>query len=177
MATRHPRRAIPRVWLMTDERAGEALWAALERLPRGAGVVFRHHASGDRARRALLGRVMQVARRRRLTVIRTGRVAVRGEAGTHGSTPRHRGLLHARSAHHRTEAIAARRAGADLVFVSPLHPTRTHPGARPLGACRAASIISGLGIPAIALGGMTRRRFAGVRALGFHGWAAIDALH
>ena len=33
---------------MTDERMGETLWPALERLPAGSGVLFRHHASPDR---------------------------------------------------------------------------------------------------------------------------------
>ena len=32
------RQPLPRVWLMTDERQGDGLWGALERLPRGAGM-------------------------------------------------------------------------------------------------------------------------------------------
>ena len=44
-------RSLPSVFLMTDERMGDGLWAALERLPRGAGVVFRHY----RLSRRLIG--------------------------------------------------------------------------------------------------------------------------
>ena len=47
----HPKR-LPRLWMMTDERQGDALWSALERLPRGAGVVFRHYSLPAAARRA-----------------------------------------------------------------------------------------------------------------------------
>ena len=35
------RQTLPRLWLMTDERVGDALIPAVERLPRGAGTVFR----------------------------------------------------------------------------------------------------------------------------------------
>ena len=64
MQPRHP--PIPRIWLMTDPRMGEALWAALDRLPRGAGVVLRHYDVPDRA--ALIGRVAKVARKRGLVL-------------------------------------------------------------------------------------------------------------
>ena len=74
------------------------------------------------------------------------------------------------------EAVAGARAGARLLFVSPVHSTRSHPDARALGSARAAAIGRGLGPGLIALGGMTAKRFRAARTLGFHGWAAIDAL-
>ena len=37
-----------RGWLMTDERMGERLWEAIDRLPSGSGgIVFRHYQSGS----------------------------------------------------------------------------------------------------------------------------------
>lgn len=169
MPHRHPA-PIPRLWLMTDERMGDALWAALDRLPRGAGVVFRHHSLAPGARRRLLGQVIAVARRRRLLVLAAG---FDGPGGSHNRRPR-RGL-HSRSAHDRREAVAAVRAGAELVFVSPVFATRSHPGARALGRWRFAAVARGLGVPVIALGGMDARRGRRVAALGAYGWAAIDA--
>jgi len=61
-----------------------------------------------------------------------------------------------------------------LLSVSPIHATRSHPGQRPLGEAAAVEIAKAAGVPAIALGGMTERRFEGV-AGAFHGWAGIDA--
>lgn len=175
MPGRHPEIHIPRLWLMTDERLGESLWQAIDNLPRGAGIVFRHYATEPKERRALFRRVAKIARRRRLVLLRAGSDRLgRGEAGTHGS-PRRTYGIRSRSAHSRGEAIAAKRAGADLLFVSPVHATRSHPGARTLGPLRAATIARGLGIPAIALGGMNAMRFARLRDSGFYGWAAIDA--
>lgn len=175
MPGRYPAIQIPRLWLMTDERLGESLWQALDILPRGAGIVFRHYATERMARRVLFRRVAKIARRRGLVLLRAGSERLGpGEAGTHGSAWPTYGL-HSRSVHSRSEAVAAKHAGANLLFVSPVHATRSHPGARPLGPRRAATIARGLGIPAIALGGMNAARFARLRDSGFYGWAAIDA--
>ncbi|MCW3834909.1 thiamine phosphate synthase [Sphingomonas canadensis] len=172
MQRRHP--PLPRLWLMTDERMGERLWDVLERLPRGAGVIFRHYALPPAERRALFARVLRTARRRRLVLLRAGGMPMRGEMGTHGRRERSRGLR-SFPAHDRREAIAAVRAGADLLLVSPVYPTRSHPGARTLGRVGLGQVIRETGTPVIALGGMNAANARGLRALNIHGWAAIDA--
>ncbi|WP_341208023.1 thiamine phosphate synthase [uncultured Sphingomonas sp.] len=167
MPARHPVR-----WLMTDERQGERLWAALERLPRGAGVIFRHYRTPAGERRALFARVRGVARRRGLVLVVAGAAPLRGAAGVHAR--RGRGIV-TWPAHDRREALAGVRAGADVVLVSPVFATRSHPGAAALGLWRAAAIARGLPVTVIALGGMDERRFRRIAALGFDGYAAIDA--
>ncbi|WP_267435623.1 thiamine phosphate synthase [Sphingomonas sp. GM_Shp_1] len=160
----------PVTWLMTDERLGDGLWRALRALPPGSGVVFRHHATPPAERRAIHRRVWRIARARRLILL----VAGGGLAGD-GVHKWGRGSgLRSWPAHSQAEAMAGQRAGADLLFVSPLFPTRSHPGAPSLGAARAARIGRGLGLPRIALGGMTAERFRRLRGR-FDGWAAIDA--
>jgi len=164
MAVRHPStpsKPLPTLWLMTDERMGASLWTALARLPRGSGVVFRHFATEPVARAAIFAQVSRIARRRRLILVRAG---VK------------RQVVRLARAHSLREAIAARRGKADLILISPIYPTRTHPGARALGPLRAAAIARAAGIPAIALGGMTRARFKRMKSMGFVGWAAIDGL-
>lgn len=170
MRSRHP---LPRLWLMTDERMGEALWAALDRLPRGAGVVVRHHATEAAERAPIVARILAIARRRGLMVITAGQRA-RGTAGVHN--PR-RGTVHSglvtRSAHGLREAIAAGRAGAALIFLSPVFATRSHPGSATLGRVRFARTARQVAVPVVALGGMDAARF---RSLPYaYGWAAIDA--
>jgi thiamine-phosphate pyrophosphorylase len=156
---------------MTDERLGEGLWAALRRLPPGSGVVFRHYATPARERRILFRRVVRVARARGLVVVRAGARAVFGEEGVHGGV-RGSGLRTA-PAHDRREAVAAVRRGAEVLFVSPVFGTRSHPGGKTLGARAARRVSQGLPVVAIALGGMDARRFR--KLTGFDGWAAIDA--
>jgi thiamine-phosphate pyrophosphorylase len=174
---RHPKRPpIPTLWLMTDERMGDDLWSAIDALPRGAGIVFRHHATPQDKRRALFARVAALARRKRLLLVRAGRERLgRGEAGVHGRAPLRANGIRTWAAHTRAEAIAGKRAGASLLFISPVYPTRSHPEARATGPLPAAAIGRGLGLPVIALGGVDARRFTRLRGLGFNGWAAIDA--
>ena len=168
------RQPLPSVWLMTDERMGDRLWDALLRLPPGAGIVFRHHATERQARRTLFERVRKIARRRRLTLLLAGqpRDAIGWRAdGAHGNR-KVGGLLHSSSAHDYRELVRAVRSGADLVFLSPVFATRSHPGARTLGRIRFRSLGRNCPIPVIALGGMDSRRAKGLCA---YGWAAIDA--
>jgi len=166
------RRHLPRTWLMTDERMGEGLWSALRRLPAGSGIVFRHYATPYAERRRLFAEVARIARARRLVLVRAGPDRFAREDGVHGR--RGRGLRTA-SVHSRGEVVCAVRGGAQLLFVSPVFATRSHPDAAALGRTRFGLLIRGLGVPVIALGGMTARRFAGLRSLNVHGWAAIDA--
>ncbi len=170
MPHRQPR--LPTVWLMTDERLGDELWRAIARLPRGAGIVFRHYATPMPERRRLFARVVRVARGRGLVVIRAGARCGYGEAGTH-NVVRHSPGLRTAAAHSRAEAIAAVLTRADAVFVSPVYPTRSHVGAPSLGATSARRVVQGLPIYRIALGGMNAQRFRALKE--FDGWAAIDA--
>ncbi len=161
------RQTLPQLWLITDPRGGDPV-AALRRLPRGSGVVVRHFELEGGERAALLDRLRAEARRRGgLALLATppqadGRWMALGE-----------GLL-AIAAHDRRDLVAAWREAADLVFVSPVFATRSHPGARPLGPVRLGLMLDGR-LPAYALGGMNARRFKRLNGLGLHGWAAIDA--
>lgn len=174
-------RSLPSVFLMTDERMGDELWTALERLPRGAGVVFRHYRLAGLDRRVLFERVRRVARRRGLILLLAGseRLATAWRAdGVHGPSPRlhsARPLLRTAPAHDRREWLAACRSGCDLVFVSPIWATRTHPGSKTLGIARTGLLVGRDRGKAVALGGMTGPRARASRRLGITRWAAIDA--
>ncbi len=165
----------PLVWLMTDERMGNALWPALRALPPGAGVVFRHHATQPDARRALFLRVRRIAAARRLALVVAGPQRF-GRSPTHGQGPA--GSRPATwPAHDRREAAAGIVRGATTLFVSPVFATRSHPGAPGIGVMAARRIAAGRKVRIVALGGMDARRFRRIAHLGFDGWAAIDALH
>lgn len=175
----------PRLWLMTDKRMGDALWPALRGLPRGSGVVFRHYHMPERERRRLFEQVRSVARRRRLPLVLAGspkQAAGWRADGVHGPVRGNvaRPLIRTTPAHTMRQLYAADRAGADLVFISPVFRTRSHPGAPALGRVRLGmmigrhrSLVRAPGM--VALGGMNARRFRRIRALGLYGWAAIDA--
>jgi thiamine-phosphate pyrophosphorylase len=167
------RQPLPRLWLMTDERQGDALWTALERLPRGAGIVFRHHATPQCERRALFMKVSALCRRRHLLLLVAGPAWLGRADGRHRSGLRRFGGLRSAPAHDLGEIHAAERAGAAFIFLSPVFPTRSHPGARVLGLLRFGLLARQARVPVIALGGIDEKK---ARALpGAYGWAGIDA--
>lgn len=177
---------LPRLWLMTDERQGEALWPALARMPRGSGVIVRHYSLGAGPRRALFRRVAHVAARRGILVswagsiadavrLRAGGVHLRS-SGRAGRGHPHRQMVRSAAVHGIAEMRRAERSGADLLLVSPVFATASHRDARPIGIARFARMVREARRPVIALGGVTDQRFRRLRAAGAYGWAAIDGL-
>jgi thiamine-phosphate pyrophosphorylase len=164
-----PRHPLPRRWLMTDERQGEGVIAAIERLPPGAGIVFRHYSLPHDERRSLFDRVRQSAEERGLTLVVAGAPVGKG----HGAHNRACTGLRTASAHNLREIRRAERRGANLIFLSPVFATRSHAGARPLCPRRFAGLAGQTSLPVIALGGMDEARFRRLR--GAYGWAGIDA--
>jgi thiamine-phosphate pyrophosphorylase len=166
---------------MTDERLGgedrnDPLWRAIGRLPRGAGIVFRHYGWDARRRLALARRLVATARKRGLVLVTSGS-ALPGASGIHRSSHvgrrRLRAALVTAAAHGRAEIVRAFAQGADLVFLSPVFPTSSHPEAPSLGPVRFGLLARGHRGPVIALGGMDNRRARRMKALGAAGFAAV----
>lgn len=167
---------LPRVWLMTDERMGDGLLSALARLPAGGGIVFRHYRLAEAERRALFEAVKVRARARGQMLLLAGpaeEARLWGADGSHGRGPGD--APRSAPAHDLAELRAAEAGGANLVFLSPVFATRSHPGARPLGAERFAALAGMTRLPVVALGGMDEARGARLMAKGAYGWAGIDA--
>jgi len=80
-----------------------------------------------------------------------------------------------KSVHDLAEAEAAQAGGADYLLAGPVFPTATHPDRPPLGLGPLRDIVA-LGLPVIAIGGVTARNCGDVRDAGAHGAAAIRAL-
>jgi len=169
----------PRQWLMTDERLGERLWEAIDRLPTGqSGIVFRHYDMPTEERAALAAHVAELCRSRGLTLAVAGeeRLALSLKADlVHNPGKLPKNLPFSQSVHSLEEAEQAREGGAALVFVSPVYPTRSHPNGTALGVDLAKQIAGTSGALAIALGGLDSLKFALLEHEGFYGWAGIDA--
>lgn len=169
----------PREWLMTDERMGDRLWTAIDRLPiKHSGIVFRHYATPPEVRARLARRVADICHRRSLTLAIAADEGLARSLGAdlvHNPAEPPLALPFSRSVHSMEEAEAAARDGAALVFVSPVRPTRSHEGRNPLGKPLALRIARAAGVPAIALGGMNAHNAHGFIRDGFYGWAGIDA--
>lgn len=185
---RKPTRNLPRVWLFSDERLAASMTELAAILPPGSGIVVRHDRLKRGARWRLLRRLARIARTRKLFLLLAGSPALASRWGAGGvhlrqsaarrAAQAHRlGLAVGMPVHDAREARAARRAGAQTAFVSPLHATRSHRGAPALGRASWLRIARLAGGQAVALGGMTQARARQLaRASGIGpGWAAIDA--
>lgn len=164
---------------MTDPRLGAQLLAAIRKLPAGSGVVFRHYSCADVERRKLFACVRRICSQRGHVLLLAGdtNIARRWKAdGYHGSGSGAVSGLCSAPVHDPREIARAKRQGADIMFLSPVRATHSHPGARPLGVTRFKQL-SSLCRPAkvIALGGMNRAEAAKWPRKIIHGWAGIDA--
>ena len=181
MAKRYP--SLPRVWLfphiwlISDARNDAGLEAALKRLPRGSGLIYRHYHLAPAARRTRFERLARIARSFGHLVILAGGAAEARAWGADGSYgvpsrlirgPR---AIRLAAVHSLRELAHARR--ADAVLLSPVFQTRSHPGGAALGAVRFLLLARHSRHPVIALGGMSHAR---ARQLGTPRWAAIDGL-
>lgn len=198
MQRRHPqpifasahRASHTKTWLFTDARLGQCTLAIAAQLPPGSGIVVRddHLSVGQRWR--LTRQLVRIAKARRLVVLLAASPAVAQRWGADGVYLRRPVVRHAAQAkkirllvsmpvHDRREARKARRAAADVAFISPLYPTRSHPRGATIGAREFAVCARLAGASPVALGGMTAPRARRLRhqlaASGVHpGWAAID---
>jgi len=166
----------PTRWLMTDERLGDRLSRAVDCLPSGSGIIFRHY-SLSASERLNLGRDLagRAAERGLVLGIAGSRELAEELGAALVHNPDLPGALPASIAvHDEDQAFRARQMGAALAFIAPVFPTRSHADRPALGEERALKLALLAGCPAIALGGMDEDRFAALHERGFYGYAGID---
>lgn len=172
--------SLPDLWLISDQRNDEALERSLRSLPRGSGLIYRHYHLVGLERWQRFRELRRIARSmdHRVVLADSALTATEwGADGVYGAPrslwPTRRGLLHLATAHNLHEVGLANRLGADAVLLSPVFPTRSHPGGKTLGPVRFRLLAKASQAPVIALGGMDREHAA---ALQWPRWAAIDGL-
>ncbi len=175
-------RAYPRIWLMTDPRIDDILLRAVQALPMGSGIIFRHYHLEQDARHGLFMKIRHICKRRGHSILIAGDERLSrdwGADGFHGRTaPRSlsKRILRSAPVHDRAELRQALRHSCHLLFISPIYPTRSHPKAKTLGILGFTALANQSGsAKAIALGGMNRTRAAMLDKKSCDGWAGIDA--
>jgi len=169
---------------MTDADREPDVRAVLLSLRPGTAVIFRHY--GDPGRAALGRDLRALARQRRLPFLVAGdrRLACGLRAdGLHlparmvgrFAAQAFPGLVTA-AAHDAREARRAARAGADIVLLSPVFPTASHPDRPALGPLRLAAVVRALSVPVLALGGVSTANVRRVWRAGAAGVAGIGAI-
>lgn len=166
-----------RIWLVSDARNDRRLERTLHSLPRGSGLIFRHYHLPARQRIARFLTLRRICRARGHLAVLAGSARAARKAGADGcygapaTVAAGPALLRLVSAHDLGELASAARARAAAVLLSPVFPTRTHPGAATLGPVRFLLMARRSPIGVIALGGMSARV---ARRMPGTAWAAID---
>jgi len=78
-----------------------------------------------------------------------------------------------RSVHSIAAARQAEREGADFVIFGPVWQSASHPSLEPAGLAALERLVGAVGIPVLAIGGVTEDRIAECLAAGAGGYAAI----
>lgn len=170
---------LPSLWLLSDARNDAELERALRSLPQGSAFVYRHYHLDPKSRRRRWDALLPLVAAGGHLAILSGsddEAQAWGALGSYGP-PEGVGpkpaLLRVAAVHDADEIADANAAGADAAMLSPVFPTRTHPGARALGPERFHALATLAEMPVIALGGMDAAR---AKELGWTRWAAIDGL-
>lgn len=184
---------LPVVHLVTDRRLAPDLAArvdaALAGLPPGAAAVhLREKDLGGRALLDLARALAAVCRARRQRLLVNDRLDVALAAGADGVHLPSAGVpaadarrllgpaaLVGVSCHSAEDVARARDGGATFAFLSPVFDTPSKRAYGPPIGVEALRAAAGLGLPVIALGGVTPERVPGLRAAGAWGVAAIRA--
>ncbi|NQE62328.1 thiamine phosphate synthase [Caulobacter sp. RHG1] len=178
---------LPNLLFFTDPARVQSPEAVAERLPRGAGIVFRAFGAGEAIQQGL--RLRAIADTRGLLLL-AGAEAELAEAiradGLHvpermaDQIPRLRegrpAWLITTAAHGQPAVSAAEQAGADAVVVSPVFPSNSPSAGVPLGIDGLSVLVSATALPVYALGGVRAETVSQLTGSGVVGLAAVEAL-
>ncbi|MDX5948219.1 MAG: thiamine phosphate synthase [Zymomonas mobilis subsp. pomaceae] len=161
---------------MTDERLGESLIPAIKRLPRHSGIIFRHYYLPLKDRKKLFFKIKKIAKKRNIILFLADspqRAAAWRADGVHGSNSLKRTarpLLRSKAIHNQYDIATAQK--CDLVLLSPIFATRSHPGKAPLGRVKFLQLSRFIKPAIIALGGIKAKTLRALPAVS--GFAGID---
>jgi 8-oxo-dGTP diphosphatase len=178
---------LPALYAISNVRElGEAAFVARLRAALDNGlrlVQLREKDMPRDAQRALARRMLPALRERGAKLIINGDVALAQEVGADGVqlTAGQLAALRERpdvpwcaaSCHGADELQRAEALGCDFALLSPVLPTRSHPGEPALGWERFAEIVRGSAIPVYALGGLTSSDMEAAWRHGAHGVALL----
>ncbi len=181
------RRDLPPLLLFTDPVRTPSPREAMERLPRGAGVVFRAFGRADLIDQAQ--ELRRLARRRGLVFIvgadagLARRLRADGlhlpERGVPATIDRRcwpKGFIFTAAAHDRLAMLRAERAGVNAVVVSAVFPSPSPSAGPPIGVTRLAAWTRSTTSAVYALGGVDARTVRRLTETGVRGFAAIGGL-
>lgn len=178
---------LPHLFALTDSNRGPNPIDLIDRLPKTAGLIFRHYDMPNRHR--LAESVVQACRKRGIMCFIAGDIKLSAHLKADGiHLPEHQlrcpnyGLSHFKQAgglvtaaiHSLAAGLLAQKQGVDGGFLSPVFPTKSHVGTQHLGLIRFAQVARNLKIPIFALGGINVSQKPLLKNAGAYGLGGIS---
>lgn len=180
-------RVLPSLLFFTDPARVASPETVAQRLPRGAGIVFRAFGAEDAVDQGR--RLRAIADARGLVLLAGAHPALAEGIGADGLhmperlvgeisklRAEHGRYLITAAAHDREAVEAAERAGADAVVVSPVFPSHSPSAGQPLGLEGLKKLVAATALPVYALGGIRADTVGQLAGSGVVGIAAVEAL-
>jgi thiamine-phosphate pyrophosphorylase len=180
-------RILPNLLFFTDPARVPDPEAVAQRLPAGAGIVFRAFGASDAVEQGR--RLRAIANERGLLLLVGAHAALAEGIGADGlhmperlaaDIPRlraeHTRYLITVAAHDQAAIKAAEKAGADAVVVSPVFASNSPSAGEPLGIDNLKALVAATSLPVYALGGVRARTVTQLIGSGIVGMAAVEAL-
>ncbi len=173
------------MFYFTDDQRGLDPLQVAYTLPSGTGIIFRHYNCENRAEKAEY--LAKICKHHHLNLYIAQNPALAHSIDADGvHLPEYQisripmirsrypaldisAACHSARALHKAAAL-----GADRAFLSPIFPTKSHPGKTGTGLMTAALAIRGQALPVYALGGVQDHHVRQLAGLGFSGFGAIS---
>jgi len=173
----------------TDRKRCANLSLTIAKLPKNSAVIFREYDLKSDEREALAKEIIAICRAKNHKILIAKDLALArklGADGTHFSDhdklplqifnrqnyPRK--FIFSFACHNFLSVIKLQKLEADLIFVSPIFATKSHPNAAPIGLRQLSKIIRYSKIPIFALGGINKKNVYAIKKLGACGFGAIE---
>jgi thiamine-phosphate pyrophosphorylase len=178
---------LPSLLFFTDPARVPNPEAVAERLPRGAGIMFRAYGAADAIEQGR--RLRQIANTRGLLLFAGAEPDLADAIQADGLHMPERMVSHiptlkeayphwlvTTAAHGRAAIAGAEQAGADAVVISPVFPSNSPSAGAPLGIEGLQALVGATALPVYALGGVRKQTAAQLIGSGIIGIAAVEAL-
>ena len=175
----------PTLWFFTDPVRNPEPYNILNQLPKNTGVVFRYYNTPKRRLKAL--EMADFCKKNNLTLLIAGdsKLALEvGASGVHIPEFNHLNLPYLRpsksqwiisaSVHNMRMFKKVRSLGVNIIFLSPIFHTSSHPDGKPLGIHLLTRLTKDFSIFSIALGGINTNSIRMLNGSGINGIAAIS---
>lgn len=181
------KKSLPVLWFFTDRFRNPDPYIILNQLPKNSGVVLRDYDLPNRV--VLAKNIAEICKKRSLTYIIGADAKLALEVGASGVhipefrninlpylKPNKKEWIVTSSVHNLGSLRKVKSRAVDLIFISPVFETKSHPNQNTLGTAYISRLVNRFSVFSIALGGINQHNVKLLNGSGVNGIGAISGL-